>query len=1305
MSAQADDDWERFVMRKFPELVKILRPSLLMDHLRARKMIVGEEYNNLRSMKTEEERSRALLHDYLPHRPGAFQEFCEVLAEVDGQEHVRRKILPGRAAAGDSGRPRPTRKRRSENLRQSDIRTRGMAAKAIRHNGKNKRATFIFDSKYKEEVEQRDVALKEICELIFEIAPENVTVLFRSRSSISEISEVEHPCQCGEIKLICLVLYGVPPDLVGVKREHLIDCITAYLKDENVSVTRKNIKFSEALESSAFVVLPMEFEAYFTLFCALAKPGKAYQLGFMLQNIFTGMTKAVLRIGGLPPVILLDEKPEDVAPTDTVQWEVMSDEEVKEEESVTFSSSTVESKFPIKDHHGLPPIACDIPISQLPNEVRRRIVRSSGDIDTRKEDWKQYLLSHFPQYFESESDAIGTIISGSPVKFMDNLIYFLSVTVSTTLDGLYRVLHDMRCQDACHAIQRYLLSHWKFETQKADVIMDCVEKPSYPITQRPDSVERICRAFESLQAQLGESGCQYVVVTGPTVSGKTELARDYFNGLVTGWERGKQTDPKSSKVAAMLKAGSLEDLELSLRLLVVQLGGQLVVKTLASINNRLRRIEKLLENVGYALKRSAEWIIILDGLESSTWAATERHWPHPGSTSWGVGKITITTSEGCIIFPGEKAEETRKIDVKPQLNDTEAVDLFMSISGQGNRSFAEKVTSMLDNHVLAVASAALYASRYTEFLPNQFLSHLGEKMLKIPEENLPRSLQASLKLMLSSMAESSDSLRSLLQLLSITGPFILPLVVIEAFLGRWLQQGFLKSFLRIVQGRTVTGDIETCRLFLRSQIPGDVEKSEGSISTASLHYGTRHVLTEMGLNDGIDSEKLWLTVVESLVQCCDIKDLLSGKGKHNQLRQLLLPHMLHLLSSTSITTGAATEAVGDAWLLCAAAIESLGAEYRVGIWTNVGNKFEQQRDCIENALKVYSNVDRISPVKVIECHLLLTEVYEELCQPHLAKQHAQKAVKAARTFTSRLPRAIKLLGRICLDNGESEEAIQCFHESRKLFRNTYGRNSIHEASVMTLMARAYHDAGQNDVSQRLLQEAFTICAVASSKTAGDDFSLWVQSQTLASLGRSYLEPDFTEATKAIDYIEKCLDIRLRLYGFEHSMTALTMTSLGRAYLVNQQHLIAKAKLQRALEIQNILLPLGHRDRAMTMQVLGNVERRCENWSEAIRLLEESLSIREGVGGQSHQDTAFVKTDLAVALLAVSRNEEALRLLLDALEAKRKRFGEDHIEMAIGYACLRDAYLAVGDDTKAKQCNDRHKNIMQRLPSRTGSGTV
>lgn len=716
----------------------------------------------------------------------------------------------------------------------------------------------------------------------------------------------------------------------------------------------------------------------------------------------------------------------------------------------------------------------------------------------------------------------------------------------------------------------------------------------------------------------------------------------------------------------------------------------------------------MLENIGHILSNSDEWVIVLDGLSQSTMEATSHHWPLPGSNSWGRGKILITTTEKGLV-PGHKTEEMAEIEISPRMKDSEAVDLFVSVSGQGNRSFAERVTSLLDNNVLAVASAAMYARQFTDIAPQQYLSYLGDEILKTNGDtlsSLPRSLQASIKLTLSAMAESNNSVRSVLELLSVTGPHVLPDVVIKTFAQQWRSERVLTTLRRLLQRRTVTGDIENYHLFLQSLIASGHKGSDAFINAIALHSVTRDILSRMALTDVTWRDKLWLTAVQSLVECCDVKDLLSGENKRSQMRLLLLPHMLHLLSSSSDSTSNVSETVADAWLICAAGIENLGAPFRTGRWATVDNKFEQQRDCIENALKIYTNLTGVSSLKVTECHLLLSEVYEELCKPAIATEHAQmavKTIKAARwtSPTARLARALKLLGRVNLDMGESDDAIRYLKESRELYRRSYGRDSIQEASVMTLMARAYHDAGRNDRSQSLLETANTICNATKTK---DDFSLWTRSQTLASLGRSCLEPDFTEATKAIDFLERSLDIRLRLYGYEHSLSALTMTALGRAYLVNQQHLIARVKLQRALEIQDIVLHPDHPDKGMTMQVLGNVERRRENWSEAIRLLKQSLSMRQRVFGRYHHDTAFVKTDLAVALLSVSRKEEALELLQDALEVKRRRFGEHHIEMAIAYGCLGDAYRAMGDDGMAEQCKKSHIDIMKLLRSRSSNSS-
>ena len=61
MPAGGDDVWERRVMKKLRDLVKALRPSLLLDHLRARELLVPEEYRRLQAIFiTNDDRRRTV---------------------------------------------------------------------------------------------------------------------------------------------------------------------------------------------------------------------------------------------------------------------------------------------------------------------------------------------------------------------------------------------------------------------------------------------------------------------------------------------------------------------------------------------------------------------------------------------------------------------------------------------------------------------------------------------------------------------------------------------------------------------------------------------------------------------------------------------------------------------------------------------------------------------------------------------------------------------------------------------------------------------------------------------------------------------------------------------------------------------------------------------------------------------------------------------------------------------------------------------------------------------------------------------
>ena len=92
----AREEFEQFVVPHFAELVQLLRPSLLLDHLRLAGLINRSEYRELYGSEssTDEDRSRKLLIDILPRKgKGAFRKFCEILSAVEGQEFIVSGIL------------------------------------------------------------------------------------------------------------------------------------------------------------------------------------------------------------------------------------------------------------------------------------------------------------------------------------------------------------------------------------------------------------------------------------------------------------------------------------------------------------------------------------------------------------------------------------------------------------------------------------------------------------------------------------------------------------------------------------------------------------------------------------------------------------------------------------------------------------------------------------------------------------------------------------------------------------------------------------------------------------------------------------------------------------------------------------------------------------------------------------------------------------------------------------------------------------------------------------------------------------
>lgn len=90
-----DPEWDELVVPRFPAVVAALRPLLLLDHLRACRLLNATEFAELqRESLSELDRSRRLVNTMLPGKgKGSFAKFCRVLHDVESQRHIVTEIL------------------------------------------------------------------------------------------------------------------------------------------------------------------------------------------------------------------------------------------------------------------------------------------------------------------------------------------------------------------------------------------------------------------------------------------------------------------------------------------------------------------------------------------------------------------------------------------------------------------------------------------------------------------------------------------------------------------------------------------------------------------------------------------------------------------------------------------------------------------------------------------------------------------------------------------------------------------------------------------------------------------------------------------------------------------------------------------------------------------------------------------------------------------------------------------------------------------------------------------------------------
>ena len=191
----------------------------------------------------------------------------------------------------------------------------------------------------------------------------------------------------------------------------------------------------------------------------------------------------------------------------------------------------------------------------------------------------------------------------------------------------------------------------------------------------------------------------------------------------------------------------------------------------------------------------------------------------------------------------------------------------------------------------------------------------------------------------------------------------------------------------------------------------------------------------------------------------------------------------------------------------------------------------------------------------------------------------------------------------------------------------------------------------------------------------------------------HLKENFSEA---IQSHQSALDIRLKLFGEEHSSAAESYNSLGFAQLANGDFVSAFKSAKRALYIRLKVFGEEHSSTAESYLLLGLTQRAQGDITSAFQSYQCVLDIRLKLFGEEHSSIADIYLIVGDTQYAQDDFTSAVQSAKRALDIRIKLFGEEHTGTADSYAFLGNAQYAHHDFTSSLQSYQRALDIRLKL---------
>ena len=185
-------------------------------------------------------------------------------------------------------------------------------------------------------------------------------------------------------------------------------------------------------------------------------------------------------------------------------------------------------------------------------------------------------------------------------------------------------------------------------------------------------------------------------------------------------------------------------------------------------------------------------------------------------------------------------------------------------------------------------------------------------------------------------------------------------------------------------------------------------------------------------------------------------------------------------------------------------------------------------------------------------------------------------------------------------------------------------------------------------------------------------------------------------TAALESAKRALDIRIKLFGEEHPETADSYHSVGVKQHSLRDYTAALESAKRALDIRIKLFGEEHSETAESHDAVGVRQHSLSNYTSALESKKRALDIRIQLFGEEHPETAESHDAVGVTQHSLSNYTSALESKKRALDIRIKLFGEEHPMTADSWHSVGLTQHSLRDYTAALESEKRALDIRIKL---------